>query len=181
MIAHIGALVERWFQDRGLGTSVVYGFSAEGRQDNQGSGDANRIVFHPGDPQGKAGRFVGTRSPGGTNPRELFNFIATVRMTVWAVDSDRAENDAAQVSAVMCLWEKAIQAIHSVVGSGNYDLKDPQWEVSPNENPYGRALHTTIEIRMPIVDEAAGEAHPDKLEIDKAVVIPTFVSPYYTP
>lgn len=154
----------------GVSAVVTAGFKERRRQDNQGPGRANRIVFLPGDPSGKGGSLaVGVRYPG---PREVRNasdeLVGTWRslgdwdrimtVSIWAYDGTAPSNELAQIVACSQLAIWARRAIDSV---GLADLRwgEASW-VPPKERTLGQELLIGLSLQMPMPDVPRDIGHP---------------------
>ena len=88
---------------------------------NQGTPAANRVLFIPGDSQGRDGVLLPGRQTQ-ANPRNLLEWDRRVLMSVWGVApaAEDLANDEAQLAAVELLLEQAFQAVvrAAVVGVG---------------------------------------------------------------
>lgn len=128
----------------------VTGWKQRSQQLNQGTPGANRILFIPGDLQGRDGALERGRKPS-SNPRTLLEWKRIVTMSVWAVDASspaNLDNDEAQIAAVENLLEQAIQAVHlavdpdtkTAVGAGNIHWGGVRWSVANQEMAFGREV-----------------------------------------
>lgn len=137
------------------GTVVAAGWRERGKQINQGSGGANRVVFIPGDVKtGRAGNFAPVARKSTTNPAALAQLDELHTMSVWAYDGVNSNDEMAQVEAVEALLELAIQAVHFAVsadtgqalGGANVKWIDKTWTISSVEITYGREVLVTFTI-----------------------------------
>ncbi len=176
---HLIEGVRTYFAARSITTSIGVGVRAITRQDNQGSGRANRIVLIPFDPKTGAGGTI--TPPIHVGPRDMMNVddpedrVATVRaiadarrrmtLAVWARENDDPNDEAAHVYAAETLMELAMRAIASV-GLADIEWGDMNW-IPPPERHFGVEVQIGFSFTHPIFDEPDEVAYPD-LSVTKA-------------
>lgn len=168
------------------GCNVVFGRREPTKQINQGTGRANRVVFMPGDPGGKMGKYevakLRRNAFGQKQVRSLFTVQEILTVYVWAVDASGVDapaqsaslnDEEKQYEACRLLHDFVLRAIYrsTNVGHGSITLSDPQWVIDKTERVFGRELFFTITIEASVPDEPPAGAY--------AVVEPpqTFVGP----
>lgn len=176
------ATVQAYFDAFELGTAVSLGWAEQGKQTNQGSGGANRVVFVP-----LGGDLEGTQYPGG-EPRSLYDDSAKFEVRVWAVDRttpERREDHAYQANATKALFAWVVRAL---CGFNRPPGEDPDTFVStyagavvwgpygftpaPGENAFGRELRATLTFLSTIADVPHGTFSAD-FTLNKSFSPPT--------
>lgn len=154
--------VRAYLTAQGVTATVTAGFKERRRQDTQGPGRANRLVFLPGDPSGKGGSLaVGVRYAGDREERDgSGNLVATwralgdwdriVTLSVWAYDGAAPRDELAQIAACSALAIWARRAVDSV-GMADLRWTDATWTV-PKESTFGQELLLGLQIQMPMPD-----------------------------
>lgn len=148
--------------DQGPDVNVVFGRRQPPQQTNThtAAGHFGRVVFAPGDPSGKMGKYgppKTARVPFGEHRRRA---VATLfeLATVYCLGFDpSAPNDeAAQYEAARLIHDYVIRAIYRSpnVGHGSYTLGDPQWLVPEKERKWGAECFFVIALEARIPDEA---------------------------
>lgn len=154
--------VQAYLDAFNIGAHVSLGWAEQGKQTNQGTGGANRVIFVPAD-----GEFEGTQYPGG-NPRALFDDLAKFEVRVWAVDRSSPairESHAHQANATKALFAWVVRAISGFnrpsVGApaaivptyaGAEEWGPYKWTPDPSENAFGRELRVPLTLRSPLAD-----------------------------
>lgn len=154
--------VQAYLDAFSLGAHVSLGWAEQGKQTNQGTGGANRVVFVPLD-----GALEGTQYPGG-NPRTLLDDVAKFEVRIWAIDRSSPvvrESHAHQANATKLLFAWVVRAISGfnrpTVGApasavltyaGAEEWGPYAWTPTPSENAFGRELRAPLTLRSPIAD-----------------------------
>lgn len=167
--------VRTYLTAAGVNASVACGFKARNRILNQGTGQANRIVFSPSDDNGNGGRLVPTRKVGqryvgGTTPqnaegsiRSLFDWERVCIASVWTRSAQTPgatedARDAAEIEANEQLVEWMIRAVSSVgladiqFGAINYTV--------PDERSFGIEARVALTFQTPFFDVPADIIRP---------------------
>jgi hypothetical protein len=139
--------VAAYFVLQGITAQVAVGWTARNRQDNQGPGGANRVVFIPGefDPGGgppkplKAGVIDRNGEQNhvdvnGVRYRAVAWLHEIITCSVWAVDARAPSDELAQIRATSQLREQAVSAIYNAV--------DPETLAATPQNEEG-AIYPT--------------------------------------
>lgn len=165
--------VQTFFSDESINTAVYLGFKAAGRQDNQGPGGANRIVF---DLRGAKEKVLppkgGTtrQMQDGTRSRCLCTIQWSIPVQFWAADRGTPgdpENDIAQLEAYVTMFERCTAAVHSYL-HGSYQWADGVPVPEPTERVFGRAWTKTLLVLEDIYDVEFGVATPGNLSIGRS-------------
>jgi len=180
--------VAEYFKKQGVTAEVSLGWAQRTRQDNQGDGRANRVVFIPCDDSGKAGRIVLPEQPGdrqivnGNNVvvgtvRALRTWQRIVEVSVWACDAENINDEDAQAEATDALLEWTMRAVHRAaapaqggkqgVGLANVDWGDVRTSTTPVDRSFGRELLATFTYRHPIFDEVQEMAFPENARVNR--------------
>ncbi len=157
--------VKDYFDAIGDGTSVVFGYRERAKQINQGLGQANRVIFLPGDPNGSGGKLGAT--PRDVGRRQLNdedgNRIADIRplaswerqfsISIWGVDKDAPRDELAQAVATENLFEHTLRAIEGFEGAGGMNLAwgAVTWTVA-KENTFGTELLVGLALAHPLME-----------------------------
>jgi len=161
LVADVKAL----FTADGNTANVVFGPREPAKQINQGTGRANRVVFSPGDPTGKAGSYEGAkvtrRGPtfsGRKASKALLTFRERATVYCWAVDAttkDTLNDESKQYDAARLLHDDVIRAIYRSpnVGHGSFTVSAPQWLRDKKERVYGAEIMFQLEFEAMIPDE----------------------------
>lgn len=160
--------------DVGIGAVVQVGFRTRHRQDNQGAGRANRVLFVPGDPTGKAGALSQPRGPGERwgdpvgapvdvttttgRGRALREWIQLVTLYVWAVDATAPTNEERQIAATTELLEWTLRAMQAAAGN-NAIPGDATWTI-PVDRAYGQELAVALRLRTQLYDVGSERVFP---------------------
>jgi hypothetical protein len=170
--------VRAYFKVMNCTASVRIGFRERRKQDNQGVGGANRVVFTPCDDNGDGGELsLEHLKPGlrditnGASPpvvvarfRELFTYHRIVVVSVWAHDDSKADDEERQIAAVDNLRDLVVQGIkQSQAGAANAFWKKTQWTYGPTipvELRNGVEWRGWLELREPIPDRPIEVAYP---------------------
>lgn len=158
--------------------NVVFGKREPTKQVNQGVGRANRVVFVPGDPSGKAGTYEGAkihrRGFGGGHKasKSLLTFKELATVYCWAVDatdSATLNDENKQYDAARLLHDQVVRAIYRSpnMGHGTFKLSSPTWFQDKVERRYGAEIMFLLEIEAMIPDE------PGLGQLPTAIVNPT--------
>ena len=164
-VSALVANVQAYFLAVGDGTSVVFGYRERAKQSNQGLGQANRVIFLPGDPGGAGGKIA--PSPRDVGRRELDDenqvHVATIRplaswerqfsISIWGVDKCAPRDELAQAAATEALLEQTIRAVEQVSGAGgpNVAWGAVTWTVA-KENTFGTELLVGLALTHPLLD-----------------------------
>lgn len=107
----LAANLRSWFAVNNPNVVVgVTGWKARFQHLNQGTPAANRVLFIPGDAQGRDGPLSHGRQSC-TNPRDILQWDRQVVLSVWAFDATDTANDELQIAAVENLLEQTFQGI----------------------------------------------------------------------
>jgi hypothetical protein len=118
---------------------------------NQGVGQANRVLFMPGDDKGAEGDLVQPRRTNG-NPRALWKWERIVTASIWAVDSTDTANEELQIQASSNLFQLTTQAIQWFA-SADYVMRRVRRDPLVSENlPFGREILVELIHREPLFD-----------------------------
>lgn len=143
--------VKTFFADEGMGTSFAFGWSEAPKQDNQGAGGGNRIVYVPGDGSGSLGSLVAPKGPG-RNPRPLANLIESFTVFVWGYDATKAGNDLAQYEATRLLYDSWYRAMYHVA-HGTFSIVSQAWVTPPGRlSTRGAAIQVVCAVQAVIPD-----------------------------
>lgn len=159
--------VKGYFAAHSVTAAVSFGSRARFRQDNQGIGRANRVVFY-----NRPGRLVPPQNVGPIDvPSEADPTVrvATVRalndwersflVSVWARDNAAPTDDLLQALATEALLEWTIRAVHA---TGFHDLT---WStVDPTEDTergFGDELLVSLQLTHPMFDVPDDVGYPD--------------------
>ena len=129
------------------GTVVAFGAREVGKQINQGTGRANRVVFVPDD-DGGLGDYAPPRSPGG-NPRVIWELTNSGRVYVWAYDGTGPEDERKQFDACIRLHNSVVRSIQRFA-SGKYKLRRPRNTSAVVERRFGYEIVFVVEICQPV-------------------------------
>lgn len=161
--------VQEYFTDHGVTAAVLLGRREVWRQDNQGPGGANRVVFSPGDKGGRFGQIAAAHQPGHRrtrgNARSLVNREALFVVSVWAVDNSDVTNERLQFLAADDLLEQTVRAVHWAAG-GHYAWSSCDVRPDPNEIAFGVEYVASLTFRYPLLDVEVPIGTPDN-EINK--------------
>lgn len=159
---HLVTKVREYFTAHAVTATVTAGFKERQRQDTQGPGRANRVVFLPGDPSGKGGSLAfGVRSPGlrevfgadgkrAATWRNLGDWDRVLGVSVWAYDPDAATDELVQIAACtdLAIWTR--RAVDSV-GMADLVWSEATWTV-PKTRSFGQELLIGLTLRQPMPD-----------------------------
>jgi hypothetical protein len=158
--------VRALFVDWAITAVVEDGFRDHARQDNQGPGGGNRVVFMHAAPDGKAGKLmaptqVGYRrfrpsanAPDEITARSLATWEHKIFVSVWGHDSAATEDERKQLGATIALFENVVRAVH-VAHAGAFacaNWEDEVYHVPPHQRAYGRELQTLLTLESPLMD-----------------------------
>lgn len=158
--------VREYFEQHGVTASVLFGRKPRAQQMNQGVGQANRVIFQPGDDGGKFGKLAGTHQPGlrsdQGNARSLVNFQCLLTVSVWAVDTTNLNDEGAHMCAAEDLFEHVVRAMadlrHGQHVWGAMTITPP-----PSERVFGVELRAELEYRFPFLSAARPFGHPNNV------------------
>src|SRR5690606_5258632 len=108
-----------------LGVAVAFGWKAPQRQDAQGSGRGNRIVFVPGDATGALGMLAAPKYPG-RNPRPLATLNELFTVYIWGWDASKEADELAQYTAARLLYDAWYRAMYHVA-HGVFQVVSQAW------------------------------------------------------
>jgi hypothetical protein len=157
------ATVAPFFAANGVSATVdVAGWKRRWRQ-----GHGNRVVFVPSEESGAGGTLVGPHMVGGRNIRDpnavdptkrvaevrsLMGWERSVTVSVWAVDHDNKESEAAQIEATEALFEWTVRAVHAAPGAfASVRWGATRWEEA-RERSYGLELLASMTFVHPVYD-----------------------------
>lgn len=151
--------------------AVLFGQRELAKRINYGPGQANRIVFVPGDDKGAIGDYgpaTTTRKPsfqGITTPRTLGTLREVFRVFCWAFDAAAPEDERAQYAAARYLHDQTVRAIHNSphVGSASYELTKPTIVnvAGPLERKFGCEIMISLVIIAKLPDDPGPVTDPD--------------------
>lgn len=147
------------------------GWRQRSEQMNQGPGRANRVLFIPGDMNGRGGSLANGPRLSSTNPRPLVQWNKLVTLSVWAADPNPANraDEEKQIEAVETLLEQTIQAMRYAldpdteqrVGFATIEFHDLTWTVDNTEMYFGREVLVTFTHKGPLFDVTYDTGTPD--------------------
>jgi len=179
LVADVKALFVAEVSAGGATANVVFGKREPTKQVNQGPGRANRVVFSPGDPSGKAGTLEGAKLDrrgvfGGRKrtSRSLATFRELATVYCWACDATDAatkNDESKQYDAARLLFDQVVRAIYRSpnVGHGGFKISGAQWIQNKVERVDGAEIMFLLEIEAMVPDE------PGLGDAPTAVVNPT--------
>lgn len=129
---------------------VVFGQREPVKQLNQGVGRANRVVFEPGDPSGKAGSPEPLRNPGG-NPRPVGRLGEIATVYCWGYDHDHKNDESAHYAVARALFGQVFRALRNA-GFGNLKFGAVEWIVDKMERRFGYECRFTVTFGTAILD-----------------------------
>lgn len=130
---------------------VVFGRREPPKQLNQGTGRANRVVFEPGDPNGKAGTPEPVRHPG-WNPRPVGRIAEIATIYCWGYDRDHPGDESAHYAVARALYGQTYRALRNAA-VGNLVFGPPEWIVDKTERFFGYECRFTVTFGTAILDE----------------------------
>lgn len=178
-LRHLVEGVRAYFSEHAVESIVTAGFRPRYKQENQGPGRANRVVFIPGDPRSGAGGRIGQpREPGFreiVNPADPTKLAGTARaiadwdrsllISVWAYDADKRTDDFEQICACEDLIELTKRAVDSVA-LANAVWTTTTWTV-PGESAFGAECMLGLEFTHPLFDVPNERAFPENAVVTK--------------
>jgi hypothetical protein len=135
----------------------AFGWREPMRQDNQGTGCANRVVFEPGDDGNSVGADAPAKWPGGPpymqpddGPRPLATLFETFRVYLWAYDGNNAEDELAQYAACRFLYDAFRRAAY-LSAVTTFAITGTKWLTNHTQRRFGAemVLTCTIQSRIP--------------------------------
>lgn len=180
--------VKEFFEANGVNTSVDVGWKKRPQGVNQGPGGANRVVFTPSaSDDGEAGELLPVRFPGDRNVRpapdekpiatirSLLNWKRPALVSVWAVDLEKRDDEAAQIEATEALFEWVVRAVHSAPGAfGEVEWGTAKWTV-PAERSFGLELRAGFTFSHPIFDKPRDIVYPTAGVVNRGTYTPPTV------
>jgi hypothetical protein len=187
LIAHYDALeglvrgVEAFFKAQGVTASVDVGWTRRSRQDNQGPGGANRVVFIPGEFDAspsppKVLRYGELDLEGEQNQVTLAPRLRTIAWlhgaytcSVWAADASAPTDERKQIWRTKQLLRWTLQAMQNAVdplteqpvGGANLQWGGTlAWTLPPGEQAFGRELCFEFRLLEPQHDVPIATAYP---------------------
>lgn len=169
------------FEDDGVSAVVDVGWTKRYRQDNQGPGGANRVVFIPGesDPSSGAPKVLeaGEINLDGEQMhldddvrfRTLAWWHAPYTVSVWGVDPAHPKDEAGQIWATKRLLRQTIRAMHTAVDPETGQFAGAaqivqwgrvRWTLPPSESAFGRELTFGFVLVEPQFDAPEELAYP---------------------
>ena len=146
--------------------AVVFGQREVAKRINGGPGQANRVVFAPGDEKGAIGEYgeaTKARLPSFQNrstPRTLFTLGELFRVYCWAFDSSDPENELAQYRAARFLHDQVVRALYHA-GHGTFILTKPTIVPIGVERKFGCEIVINLTIIAKLPDDPGPVADPD--------------------
>ncbi len=160
--------VRAYFVANGVSAGVHLGWQARYRVINQGPGQANRVVFTPGDDNGAAGRIlaprrVGQRSVGANDStRALYDWDRIVLVSMWASAPGSIGDEEARESATYEVLEDLIeQTMRGIYSAAHADVIVGEVRMTvPAERAYGLEARIGMNFRHPLFDVSADLVSP---------------------
>lgn len=147
-ITALAAGVRTFFEANGVTANVSVGWKAPTKRINEGPGGANRVVFIPTDPSGRAGRFtIGTSTH--HTPKPIATWEQNIVVAVWAVDASTSQalaDDEKQFTAVNNLLEDTMEAIRAVAHAAAIP-GEVNFMLEPLELAYGREARVSYVLK----------------------------------
>lgn len=145
----------------GVGCNVLFGRNERAKQMNQGAGQANRVVFQPGDDSGKFGRIATTHQPGmrSIHQRSIANFEALMIVSVWAAYKIDPNNEREQMCAAEDLLEWVMRAMQDL-RPGLFEWGAVQITPPSSERIYGLELRAELAYKFPFLSRPANIVTP---------------------
>ena len=150
--------------------NVVFGARELAKRINYGPGQANRVVFVPGDEKGAIGEYGPAvksrpRSFEGINtPRTLFTLGEIFRVFCWAFDGTNPESERAQYVAARFLHDQVVRALYKT-SYGNFVLTKPTIVPQGVERKFGCEIVITLLVTAKIPDDPGPIADLDSTPI----------------
>jgi len=133
-----------------LGVAFAFGWKAPQRQDAQGGGRGNRIVFVPGDATGALGMVAAVKYPG-RNPRSLATLNELFTVYVWGWDASKEADELAQYTAARLLYDAWYRAMYHVA-HGVFQVVSQAWVNPTATRGRGAELQVVCTISAVIPD-----------------------------
>lgn len=131
--------------------ACFFGWREPGKQLNQGTGGANRILLVPGDPGGKVGDIEGGKRPG-RDPNGLATMVEVATLYLWSYDATDPTDARLQ-------W-RAARRLHDVViplciraFRGRWKQMAKTWLRSDLERPFGAEMQVVFAVESMIPDD----------------------------
>lgn len=118
---------------------------------NQGQGQANRVLFIPGNDKGEEGDLVQPRRTN-SNPRSLWKWERIFTCSIWAVDSSDIANEELQIQASSNLLQLTLQAMQWYASADIVLHKIRRDPVHTENLPFGREVLVEGIHREPLFD-----------------------------
>lgn len=153
--------------------NVVFGARELAKRINYGPGQANRVVFVPGDEKGLIGEYgpaIKPRLPsfqGHVTPRTLFTLGEVFRIFCWGFDAATPEDERAQYVAARYLHDQVVRALYHA-GHGTFMLTKPMVVPNGAERKFGCEIMITLVVQAKLPDDPG-----PVVELDFTVVVPT--------
>lgn len=173
--------VREYFETNSVSARVDFGWAERFRKDNQGPGNANRVLVMPGlfdpstgEPKAVPAGRLDRNGPADfvSTPTESIRVLAWLHenatIAVWACNPDVPTDSRETYGAVTRLRMLTIQALHNCVdpmtgvgiGFGNIeDWGDTTWSLPPGEKAFGREFMFSLVLRVPMLDAPVGLAY----------------------
>jgi len=163
-------LVKTKLTSLGVNTSVTIGTQQPARQNNQGTGTANRIVFVP-----KGGTYDAAIQPG-RNPRPLHTLHENLDVYVWARGPTTPANPPTipqpippdEMSSYAAAWDlkESLMVAMRRVGYGTYKLGSLRHlnGVNKTEKINGWEMVFDMKLQVPVLDLVHPTAMVDEIE-----------------
>jgi len=142
--------------ERDASTACVFGWREAPKQTNQGSGEANRVVLQPGDPNGKVGELTGAKLPG-RNPPPIATLIEIATLFMWGYDGTDPTSDLLQYRAARRLHDIVIPIVIRTF-RGHWKQVSSTWMKPETEQRFGAELQVVIAVEAMIPDDVVPEA-----------------------
>lgn len=131
------------FKARGISAKVDAGRKALTRQDNQGSGTANRVVFFHGDDGGGSGQWLSNFGNANENPRPVAGVNFVIGFSVWASAKDPSD-DVASGDLAWWLFQEMVASVHAVASGAYVPTGSLKRSVTPAEVVHGFELRGAL-------------------------------------
>lgn len=166
---------------RGVTASVEFGWRRAERQDNQGPGGANRVLFVPSRDDGDGGELAPPRFRGDRNVRDedglvvgtvraLADWVERPYALVWGRDPIRPEDEERQYEATRTLFEETMVALHGASGAfASVTFERARW-TPPATRTFGREVRLEFSIRNPVFFPARELVYPAGVAVGRGVL-----------
>jgi hypothetical protein len=169
-LVNLVSRVKAYFTANGVNAGVHLGWQARYRVINQGPGQANRVVFTPGDDNGAGGKIlaprrVGQQHIGGTDSiRAIYDWDRLVLVSIWAAAPTATGDEEARESATYEVLEDLVEwTCRAVYASAHADVVMGEVRLTvPPERAYGLEARIGLSFRHPLFDVASDLVQPQQ-------------------